>query len=352
METISPIFINPTSTSITIGISKRFFLFQLIQTLTRRIEDDPFLNFVSVLKHYKVLGKFLSGDIYEFYRDRNKSYFKNFFIDKEIYKAVKSDLEWIYPQNQQLKMTITRWGVVVYDNYKPNSFNILLLTAHAGAVVPADIAKKQTMSKEERTILEDSDINMIYGNLVLEKNGIWIDNKLSRFACDYNRPRDKAIYKDHSEGWFEVLWKKPLTIKERKWLMESYSEFYFTLSHLIETYRFNLIFDGHSMKDGPDRAEISFGTKYIPKFYMPVVRSMHNKIKRLGYTEAAYNKPFSGGHILAWLHKKFPDVFIFSIELSKKLYMNKEGTKSIKKRIKTLADNINQIFDIEVDAEN
>ena len=85
---------------------------------------------------------------------------------------------------------------------------------------------------------------------------------------------------------------------------------------------------------------------------MPVVRSMLNKMKRLGYPETAYNKPFSGGHILEWLHHKFPDVFIFSIEINKKLYMNKAGNKSIQSKINKLSKNLNQIFDIEIEEDN
>jgi N-formylglutamate amidohydrolase len=348
-EILSPILINPKSTSITIGISRRFFLFQLIKLLSKRIEDDPYLNFISLLKHYKILGKFLHGNIHEFHRDRNKIYFKHFFINSQIYRAVKEDVEWVYRKNPKLKMTITKWGVIVYDNYKPNSFNTLLITIHSGQVMPPDIARRQTLSLKQREILEDTDIHKIYSGLVLDKGGIWIDTKLSRFACDYNRPPDRAIYSDGSEKWFDLLWKQELTRKQRKWLMEGYNEFYFTLSHLIESYRFNLIFDGHSMKDAPDRPGISFGTKYVPRFYMPVVRSMQRKIRRLGYDDITFNKPFYGGYILEWLHNKFPDVFIFSMEVNKRLYTKKNKRETNNNKIKKLAADVNQIFDMEED---
>ena len=118
LETLSPLIFDSTKTSVTIGISRRFFLFKLMRLLTQRIEDDPYLNFISVLKNYKVLGRFLHGSIREFYRDRNKSYFKHFFINEKIYQVVKEDLEWVYKRNKKLKMTITKRGVVVYDNYK------------------------------------------------------------------------------------------------------------------------------------------------------------------------------------------------------------------------------------------
>ena len=108
--------------------------------------------------------------------------------------------------------------------------------------------------------------------------------------------------------------------------MEGYHEFYFTLSRLIDTYRFNIIFDGHSMKDAKGRPEISFGTKYIPKFYMPIVRSMQKKLNNLGYNPVSLNVPYSGGYILQWLNSRFPDIFICSMEVNKRLYMVKPAS--------------------------
>ena len=61
------------------------------------MEEDPYLNFVSVLKNYKFLGKFLYGDIQEFYKDRNKFYFKKFFQDRSLWQLVKDDMEYLYP---------------------------------------------------------------------------------------------------------------------------------------------------------------------------------------------------------------------------------------------------------------
>ena len=49
-EQISPILLKPTSTSLTIRLSKRFLIFQMLNGLTKKIEDDPYLNFISVLK--------------------------------------------------------------------------------------------------------------------------------------------------------------------------------------------------------------------------------------------------------------------------------------------------------------
>jgi len=127
---LSPILINPSKTSITIGLSKRFLIFQMLKRLGKKIEDEPYLNFISVLKNYKVLGRILDGTVYELHRDRNNLYFKNFFVEREVWKLVKEDLEWLMKEHKDaknIKLAITKRGVLVYDNYKKNNFNLLLM---------------------------------------------------------------------------------------------------------------------------------------------------------------------------------------------------------------------------------
>ena len=347
IKIISPILIRPQKAAINIGLSKDFLLLQFVKSIIKKIEADPYLNFISALKYYKVLGKHIHGPIEEVHRDLNKNYFKHFFESIELYRLVKKDIEWVYARNKKLRVTINKNGYIIYDNYKKNKFNILLLTIHSGKWMPDEIAIKQMLTDKERIVEEDTDIHKIYSPLVLENAGIWIDNKLSRFACDYNRAPEKAIYINQSEIWLKKLWKKQLSQKQRRKLLDGYNDFYLTLTSLVDSYNFNIIFDGHSMKDASDRAELSFGTKYIPRFYMPVVRSMKEQLTKLGYRDVAFNKPFSGGYILQWLSNKFPNIFICAMEVNKKLYMNKERTTSRTEGINVLSRNIVQIVNIK-----
>lgn len=346
LEKVSPILVKPTKSSITLSISKRFLLFDLMQNVIKRIEDDPYLNFISLLKHYKVLGYFLHGPIHDLYRDRNKSYFKNFFLSKELYSLIKADIEWVYKKNKTVKLTITKRGVIIYDNYKPKSFNTLLLTIHSGVWMPKDLEAKHALSKKQRYVEEDIDIHKIYSPLVLKGSGIWIDSKLSRFACDYNRVEDRAIYQDGSETWIEKVWQSPLTKQQKSRLMEGYKEFYFTLSNLVEAYRFNIIFDGHSMRHKPGRPDLSFGTRYVPNFYMPIVKTMQKKLKTKGYKKTELNKPYAGGHILRFLKQAYPNIFICSMEINKKLYMSKDDTKSLGIQVRKLSKTLEDLFNI------
>ncbi|PIS04876.1 MAG: hypothetical protein COT81_04450 [Candidatus Buchananbacteria bacterium CG10_big_fil_rev_8_21_14_0_10_42_9] len=346
-EQVSPIIVSPTRSSLTVSLSNRFFLFRLMQMILNRIEDNPYLNFISVLKHYKVLGRFLHGTIRELHHDRNKSYFKHFFLSDELYRLVKAELDWIYERNKTVRLTISKWGIIICDNYKKNQFNALLFTTHSGSWVPDHIAKKQTLSAADRYLEEDVDVDKIYADIVLQGAGIWIDSKLSRFACDYNRAPEKAIYGDKSEEWVDKLWQKPLAKTQREWLMEGYHEFYFTLEQLVDTYRFNIILDGHSMKDVNNRPDICLLAELAPPFYMPIVQTMKEKLVAGGFKRVSFDSPFPHGYILWWLHTHFPDVFICMIEINKKHYMNKTRTKSLSGKISSLSKVLRKLFHLE-----
>ena len=329
--------------------ANRFFLFDLMGKIGRVIEEDIHSNFVALLRAHRFLGRILNGKLKEFYQDRNKIYFKKFFLDAKLYKLVKADIEYLYPQYPDVKMTITKRGVIIYDNYQKNVFNVLLLTIHSGIWVPMEIEKKLNISEEERFKEEDVDTNKLYCPLVLEKNGIWIDNKQSRFVVDFNRDLGDAIYSEKSEDWLDIVWKESLTKKEMDGIHRSYREFYFTLAKLLDSYKFNIIFDGHSMRDKTGRPNISFGTKYIPNFYMPIVKSMQRKMASLEYSPIALDNPYQGGNILNWLSLKFPNLFIIAMEINKKIYMNKDRMKSIKYKIKKIAKDLTEIFNIEIE---
>ena len=55
---------------------------------------------------------------------------------------MKSDIERVHEINNNLKVTIFKEGFIIYDNYKTNQFNILLLTCHSGTDMPSAIEKK------------------------------------------------------------------------------------------------------------------------------------------------------------------------------------------------------------------
>ena len=349
LEQLNPFLIRLSSHSISFSLSDRFLLFQFLNQASRKIEDNPYLNFVSVIKNYKIFGNILSGTIHDFYRDRNKSYFVNFFTSKDLYKIVKSDIERVHGVNDDIKVTIFKEGFVIYDNYKTNQFNLFLLTCHSGTYITPSIEKKMLPTKEQRYSEEDIASDEIYSKLVLKQGGIWIDNKLSRYYCDVNRNISNCIYGKNNSLYIDTFWKKALTKAEEKKIHDVYRKFYFLLKNLLDTYKFNIILDGHTMKDMEGRTDISLGTHFIPKFYLPIVGSISRKIKYMDYASVGINKPFRGGFILEWMSIKFPSVFIFSMEVNKKLYMTKNRLKILPKNVEKLADDVVNIFDIVED---
>jgi len=357
LQIISPVLIKRSGYSITLGLSKRFLIFNLVGRLIKSLEEDPHLNFISIIKSYKILGRILHGNFKDFYRDRNKLYFKNFFIEREVWQHVKNDLEWIWADYKDSKnvnfndilMTITKRGVIVYENYKKHKFNVLLMTIHSGLWVPKSLQEKMFLTPKQRFKEEDIDTNKLYCKFILEKGGVWVDSKQSRFACDFNRRMDKSIYQDGSEKWIKKLWKEPLTQKETDDLHTSYKEFYFTIDKLANAHNFNIICDGHSMKNRKGRPNISIGTKAASKFYMPIIQNFKVRFEQLGYTNVDFDKPFKGGYITKWLNVKYPYAFVFSLEINKKLYMSKSRDKVVKYKLLKMSRDIGRLFDIDFD---
>ncbi|MBU4246669.1 MAG: N-formylglutamate amidohydrolase [Nanoarchaeota archaeon] len=345
LSLLSPVLIRPTSDSITVSLSKRFLLFQLLNQLSQKIDEDPRLNFMGFLKTHKIFSTSLNGTVRDFYRDRDALYFTYFFTYKELHLRVKSDIERVYKINADVKVTIFKDGLVLYDNYKNRQFNILLLTCHSGSYLPENIEQKLFLTREQRYKEEDIASDEIYSELVLKQGGIWIDNKMSRYYCDLNRSMSKSIYKNRPKKNI-MIWKQNLTDEEKENIRQYYRDFYFLLKKLLDIYKFNVIFDGHTMQDMKGRANISMGTHFIPKFYLPIVGSINKKIIYLGYKSVGINEPYGGGFILEWISTKYPNLFIFSMEVNKKLYMTKNRLKIKQKNVSALAEDMVDIFDI------
>lgn len=345
IERILPILLKVTGESVTISVSRRFLLFDLLQRLKKKIEDDPYLNFISILRYSKVLGKSMTGELTEFYRDKDKLYFRKFFPYNETYERVKQDISEVYAINKEVKITIFKSGLLVYDNYKPGQFNVLLLTIHSGEFVPKDVEANFAISAAERYKEEDVLSDKLYRRIVLDQGGIWIDNKMSRFYVDLNRARENAIYKDGEQ--VPKLYEKPLPESQKQKILSFYDSFYVLLQHILTTYTFNLVFDGHTMRDGAGRPRISFFTHYIPKFYLPVVGSLKKKMHSLGYKDILMNAPYAGGYLVEWICKKHPAVFATGMEINKKIYMYPDRKRAKPSSVQKIAQDLVQVFDIE-----
>jgi N-formylglutamate amidohydrolase len=325
---------------------ERLILFRAMRNIIGHVAVNRFPYFISGLKH---IGsrKFMHGDVGKFYKMRNSLVFKNFFYERELHEMIKADLEEMYPVHKGIKLALSRNGVMVYDNYKNREFNTLLLTNHAGTWVPKRFEEKMQLTERDRLREEDLDSDKIYSNVVLKKGGIWINSKLSRFVCDYNRSQRGCIYFQEKERWLKKqLWKESFTKSEINRVHSWHSEYYHVLFKVLETYRFNIVYDGHTMKDKPGRPNMSFGTRYIPSFYMPIVKRLRVSLMGMGYSPIFFNKPYKGGFVLKWLSSMYPHKFIFSMEINKRLYTNKSRTRSHKRKLEKIRCDITELFDI------
>jgi len=345
---LTPILLHISKKGISINLSERFILFQLLEELNDKVEENPYLNFLSILNYQKSFEKTLSGTVEKFYKKRDSYYFKRFFKYNEIYNDVKDEICEIFNINPKIKLTIFKSGLLVYDNYNIKDFNVLLLTLHAGKFVPNNIKDKFTISDDERRTEEDILSDKLYRNIVLKQGGIWVNDKMSRFYCDLNRSKDECIYSNaYINGFNKNIWEKELTVKEKNAILKFYDDFYLLLKSIVEAYSFNIIFDGHTMRDEETRPNISFGTHYIPKFYLPIVTSLRKRMTAIGYEDCGINQPYEGGHILSWISKQYPSVFIFSMEINKKLYLYPDRLKIKDENIKKIEDDLVTIFDIQ-----
>ncbi|MBD3313104.1 hypothetical protein GF345_01545 [Candidatus Woesearchaeota archaeon] len=317
-------------------------------SLSEDMHNKHHKNFLALLDSRELVIDVLDGTIRYFYNNRNKIWFRKFFYNKKVYELVKQDIELYNEKYPRIKLTLTRKGTMIFDYYRKNSFNTLLLTIHSGTWAPGYVKRKMAIYKTLRHKEEDQGSDLLYSDIVLKKGGIWIKTHQSRFVCDFNRSKRDAVYRNDSEMRVKEIWKEEFSQKDKKRILKEYDKFYHILDKLIETHRFNIIFDGHSMVDEPDRPSVSFGTRYIPKFYMPIVRSMQRKMSNDLKEEIALNKPYEGGYILKYLSKKFPDVFIFSVEVNKRMYMNKAHTTIQKRKLKRMKDLFQHIFDFEI----
>ena len=318
---------------------------QEFKKISEKVERNPHLSFISLLGANKLIGELLDNSIAYFHRNRNAYWFKKFFEDEELYELVKEDIEFYYKKYPKIKLIITKYGTMIYDNYKPNQFNILLLTIHGGTWIPDYVNELMAVSKAIVYGEEDIAVDYIYGPLVLKKGGIWINTKQSRFVCDFNRTPERAIYTNTSEVRVKDIWHEELKPYQKQKIMKSYRRFYSLLDTLIETHRFNIVFDGHSMVNEPGRPSLSFGIKFVPQFYLPIVAEMRKTLARETSRQVDINNPFSGGYILEYLSGRFPNIFIFSMEINKGIYMDPSCLHLRKKPMWQLSKAITKIFE-------
>lgn len=218
-----------------------------------------------------------------------------------------------------------------------NSGPVVAAALHAGHAVRPDVAKALALSPSERRREEDPFTDR------WTPVGDWqVLAVRSRFEVDLNRPRDRAVYLRPADAWGLHVWKRPPDQGIISRSLGAYDAFYAALNGLFqglerEHGRF-LVLDLHSYnhrRAGPDappaapegNPEVNIGTGTMDRdrwaaeraVFMEALRSVEFNRRSLDVRE---NVRFQGGHLSAWVHRRFPDSgCVFAIEV-KKFFMD------------------------------
>ena len=164
----------------------------------------------------------------------------------------------------------------------------------------------------------------------------------SRFACDLNRSRDKAIYRNPEDAWGINVWKKNVPEKVFVEGLGFYDEFNRTffalLDEWIERFGTVVVYDLHTYnhrRDGPDREvaslkenpEVNLGTGTLNRErFGGIVKQFIEDLSSVDYfgrqLDVRENIKFTGGDFSRRIHERYPDnVCVLAIEF-KKIFMD------------------------------
>ncbi len=224
-----------------------------------------------------------------------------------------------------------------FATFRQGGSPIIAVALHDGHHVRPEVRPYLKLSEELRLREEDP------------FTGRWCaiaDNRViahhSRFECDLNRPKAKAIYRTPDDAWGLDVWRHPVpeAIFERS--LARYDRFYQCLFDLIESllsrHRRVVVLDLHTYnhrrggpdsepQDGRQNPEINLGTgsmdrqhwAEVVERFMAELRSFDFLGRQLDVRE---NVRFQGGEMAKTLHTRYPtSVCVLAVEV-KKFFMN------------------------------
>ncbi len=180
---------------------------------------------------------------------------------------------------------------------------------HAGHVMRADLRAHLAIGDDDRRREEDPLTDYF---LPLADNLVRVNR--SRFECDMNRPREKAISNDPEDTWGLTIWKDNLPRSAMEASRELHDRFYAAMrtmfDGLLERHERILVFDLHSynhMRDGPaaepaaakDNPDIDIGATTLDKNMFGGVLD--------AVTGALRNVPMNGRTLQVAENVRYPD---------------------------------------------
>jgi N-formylglutamate amidohydrolase len=245
---------------------------------------------------------------------------------------------------------------------------IVATALHCGHELRAGLKENMALDELER-LREEDPFTDIFTQIA--KNRVTDDH--TRFEVDFNRPRDKAVYREPDDAWGLHVWHSALSKTEIKESLSSYDLFYKELKtyfgNIIKEYGYVVVLDIHSYnhrRAGPLapyddpllNPDINIGTKTLenPEKWHYLIESVIEGMKAYDYLgrelDVRENVKFYGGYFAQWIHQNFyPNACVLSIEF-KKFFMDewsgKEDVKQIeeiKKMLKAILPIIDKALD-------
>ena len=164
----------------------------------------------------------------------------------------------------------------------------------------------------------------------------------SRFECDINRPRERAVYVDPEDAWGLHVWKERPDEAFVARSLDVYDQFYGELGRVYEamTERFGCVLslDLHTYNhqrggpgapyDDPEaNPEVNIGTRTMDRErWAPIVDAFIEGLRSFDFggrhLDVRENVKFFGGNHPRWTHARFPDsACVIAIEF-KKFFMD------------------------------
>ena len=214
---------------------------------------------------------------------------------------------------------------------------IVATAIHAGHNLRSEILELINLDEKARRREEDpyTDAWTFFGD-------VKIIVETSRFECDVNRPRKKAVYLKPEDAWGLDVWKKELPKDMLERSLQKYDLFYKnvhkTFSDLQKGEGKFAVFDLHSynhIRPSPDsppanselNPEVIVGTSNMDrKRWAPIVDRLISELRNFDFLgrslDVRENVKWSGGNFSRWIHNTFPENGCsFAIEF-KKFFMN------------------------------
>ncbi len=206
---------------------------------------------------------------------------------------------------------------------------VLATAIHAGHRLRPAMAACLRLPKADRLREEDP----FTGEWTrIGSHGLVVD--WSRFDCDLNRPRDRAVYAGPEEAWGLMLYDAPLPESVREAALEFYDAFYEATAQFVELqlaeHRHLLVLDLHSYnhrRPGPNEdpadpathPEINLGTAHLTcaEQWDTVLQAVESGL-RSAALDVRRNVKFQGGHFSRWLNERWPgQVCAIAVEVKK-----------------------------------